>query len=85
MKEVQKIKVYITKYCLTEGIFEIEGELVADINMIRHQAPGIITTYYSKEDWHTTYESAVKKANEMRLKKISSLQKQIDKLQKPFL
>lgn len=40
--------------------------------------------YYHGEgnDWHRTKESAIAKAEEMRKKKIASLKKQIEKLEK---
>lgn len=40
-------------------------------------------TYYHEEgkEWHRTKESAIAKAEEMRKKKIASLQKQIKKLE----
>ena len=78
------MKVWITKYALTQGIFEIEAE---ECGM---GFPGMIQTkeeypsYYHKEgkDWHRSKESAIKRAEEMRQKKISSLKKKLEKLEK---
>lgn len=78
------MKVWITKYALTQGIFEIEAE---ECGM---GFPGMIQTkeehpsYYHEEgkDWHRNKESAVKRAEEMRQKKISSLRKKLEKLEK---
>lgn len=74
------MKVYITKYALSSGIFEAEGELSQhDSNYFR--VPGAYMSFDSSE-WHRSFESAVSKAEEMRKKKIASLQNQVVKLQK---
>lgn len=76
------MKVWITKYALTQGIFEAEAEVIEDGTVRVRQE--FIVSYYHKEgrDWHKTKESAVAKAEEMRKKKIASLKKQIEKLEK---
>lgn len=77
------MKVWITKYALTQGIDEVEAE-ICDSNMIKVKArgTGCIDEYYhgKGKEWHLDRESAVKKAEEMKLKKIASLEKQIKKL-----
>ena len=78
------MKVWITKYALTQGIFEIEAE---ECGM---GFPGMIQTkeehpshcHEEGKDWHRSKESAVKRAEEMRQKKISSLKKKLEKLEK---
>lgn len=84
-REKVAMKVWITKYALTQGIYECEAEVCENINpdMIevrsnRHSA------YYHNEgvEWHKTKEAALEKAEEMRKKKIESLKKQIVKLEK---
>lgn len=78
------MKVCITKYALTQGIFEIEAERCTDIdNDMIEQTNTRWQTYYHGEgkDWHLTKESAIKKAEEMREKKIKTLKKQLDKLE----
>ena len=74
------MKVYITKYALTSGIEEIEVELCSD-SMVRDMAH---SRYFHGDgkDWHRSLESAKTKAEEMRNKKIASLKKQIDKLER---
>lgn len=74
-------KVYITKYVLTQGILEAEGEL------IENRFHGSLSGYkykqmYFNNDFHLTKEDALKDAESRRLKKIESLKKQIDKLEK---
>lgn len=51
--------------------------------MIETKAKGTIQYYHGKGDeWHETKESAIAKAEEIRKKKINSLKKQIEKLEK---
>lgn len=78
------MKVYITKHALTQGIEEKEAKTCEDINH-----PDMISIlnvryneFYHKEgkEWHKTKEAAIQKAEEMRIKKIKSLEKQIEKL-----
>ena len=72
------MKVWITKYALTQGIFEKECQYRGD-GMIMDE---LNTCYHGEgKDWHRTKESAVKRAEEMRQKKIQSLQKKIKKLE----
>lgn len=76
------MKAYITKYCLTSGIEEIDAVECGE-GMISYKS-GAYTTYCHGEgkDWHRTYGSAFDRAEDMRQKKIISLQKQIVKLSK---
>jgi len=67
---------YITKYALTEGIIEVKAEIIG--NMIK--AYGAYTSHYHKPYWFLTKEEAIKMAEEMRNKKIESLEKSIKKL-----
>ena len=77
------MKVWISKYALTQGIFETEAEICETFaDMIK--CVGEWGAFYHGEgkEWHKTKEEAIVKAEEMRLKKIESLKKQIDKLTK---
>lgn len=76
------MKVWITKYALTSGIKEMEVEQSEDFpDMVTGKAWN--DSYHGEgREWHRTYESAVAKAEEMRLKKIDSLKKQIAKWEK---
>lgn len=77
------MKVWITKYALTLGIIEADAESTQSVGMIK-LVGGRIHDYYHGDgkEWHPTREGAVRKAEEMRLKKIQSLQKQISRLTK---
>ncbi len=66
------MKVYITKYCLTQGIFEDEVEIWSDIYNKY--------AYFHKPYWHETKEEVIKYAEQMKNRKIKSLEKQIRKL-----
>jgi hypothetical protein len=84
------VKVWITKYALTKGIVEAEATG-------RDEYPNMVTVsnkpydsiykpygriYYHKPDWHLSLEDAKKRAEEMRVKRIASLRKSIQKLEK---
>lgn len=81
------MKVWITKYALTRGILENETEdfcLSVDPtgNMINVRENGYSQCYHGKgNEWHDNKQSAIKKAEEIRKKKIDSLYKQIAKLE----
>lgn len=51
-------------------------------NMISVKDTGYGTVYFHGNEWHKSRESAIAKAEEMRKKKIASLKKQIEKLEK---
>lgn len=77
------MKVWITKYALSSGIFQIEGEISAtNQDAIKVQRAGRYPELFWKEgkDWHKTEESAKEHCRLMREAKISSLNKQIQKL-----
>lgn len=73
------MKVYITKYALTQGIFEKEAEDRGD-EVIKTVDEWPALFHGEGKEWHRTKESAVKRAEEMKIKKIQSLGKQIEKL-----
>lgn len=72
------MKVWISKYALTKGIYEAEVEGCFDISprMIK-----IGHWYFHGDDWHHSRELAMAKAEEMRVAKIKSLQKSLKKFE----
>ena len=84
------MKVWITKYALTQGVEEIDSNQVKEFEMTdtgylcfrRNEKYSFVTEIYSQKEWYRTKESAIKKAEEMRQKKIESLKKQIEKLER---
>lgn len=71
------MKVFITKYALSEGILVGEGNRWEDYVNCNFDGRKLLI---GKRDWHPTMVGAVDKAESMRLKKIASLEKQINKL-----
>lgn len=76
-------KIFITKYALTKGIIEKE----ADIHSFRDGSKfayvrGEFIGYKMTVDAFYNYESAIQRAEEVRKKRIASLKKQIEKLEK---
>ena len=72
------MKVYITKWALTEGVMEREGI----IDGKRVYVEGLLIRFSIGDDLFLTPEEAKQKAEEMRVKKIESLKKKIVKLEK---
>jgi len=85
--EEKKFKVWITKYALTQGIYEAMVELCDDSdpsgNMVKQDGKWGGSYYHGKgKDWHENKYGAMVKADEMRKKKIAALKKQIVNLEK---
>ena len=77
------MKAWITTYALTSGIKEVSGEISkGSVSMFCYgdQSYGGQFAHGKGKDWHLTKEGALKRADAMRLKKITSLLKQIEKL-----
>jgi len=74
------MKVWITKYALTGGISCIEGAPSPHYPELFRPTKGM--SYFLTNEWHTTEATAIAKAEQMRIAKIASLQKQIAKLEK---
>lgn len=83
------MKVWITKYALTDGI--IETEIIEQWN-VRNDPVCVMVKYLCQsknsdkyvldsDDFCFDYECAIQKAEEMRQKKIASLKNQIEKLE----
>lgn len=77
-------KVFITKYALTSGIREIEADIHKSTfnNQNDYVRDGSFSFHYIGKDAFTEKSEALKKAEDMRKKKIASLRKQIEKLEK---
>ena len=80
------MKVWITKHALTLGIYEKEAEACgkgeADLIRVSPEETGYFTEYFHKPDWHPNRDLAVDRAQEMLLKKLQSLKKQVARLEK---
>ena len=75
--DMKEITAWITKYALSSGIQKVVGRTDGD-GYLSYGEYG----HASGNDWHGTEEAAVKRAEEMRLKKIASVKKQLGKLEK---
>lgn len=76
------MRVFIIKYALTDGIYEVEGEDCGN-EMIKVKGKESYNDafYHGKnKDWCDNEPDAIKLAEEMRIKKIKSLERQIVKL-----
>lgn len=83
------MKYYDTKHALTEGIVEFDGApCKSNPNYIVGADRG--HSAFPKflkfgKDAFSNYDLAVMRANEMRIKRIKALEKQLKKLQTPFI
>lgn len=72
------MKVYITRWALAQGIMEREGIIDG-----RHvYVEGLFIRFSIGDDVFLTPEEARQKAEEIRVKKIASIKKKIEKLEK---
>ena len=86
----QWFKAWITKYALTQGIYEIEVRR-CDTNPAEHSygmvedkvGPGQMSNYYHGEgnEWHQTESDAIKKALDIADKKLKALRNQIKNIE----
>lgn len=80
------MKVWITKYAFTQGIFSVEAEqtLASAPDMVSVKQASTYNDCYHGEgrEWHRTEAAAKIKANQMVVDKIKSLKKQLKKLEK---
>lgn len=75
------MKIWITKYALTRGIVEVEMDAFKlDGGYIYSKDDAL--TMFAPGQWYADYAFAVSRAEEMRKKKIASLEKQIERLRK---
>lgn len=80
-------RIWITKYALSDGVLPLDGAHEVDGGYISKTGPftgewGARNHFYGGKDWHLTSEAANTRAEEMRIAKIASLEKQITKLKK---
>lgn len=74
------MKVWITKYALTDGIIEAEGEPYGLEWVSASWDNGCRCNDFEQGEWFDTKERAIKKAEEMRQEKIEDLKNQIKEL-----
>lgn len=78
------MKIYVTKYCLTQGILEVNAERGAehpDVAIVRPQRGSYgIASFYHRNQWFENRDDAIANAESRRIKKIDSLNAQLSKL-----
>ncbi len=75
------MKVYVTKYALTKGIFEMNVESQSEDGKSVFGKAWDQFYHGQGLEWCKDKASAIARAEEMRQKKIASLKKQIKKLE----
>lgn len=70
------MKAFITKYALTQGVLEVEGEY-----LIWKNAGSWMKQYTHKHDFSLSLQDALAVAEQARVKKLGSLKKQLSKLE----
>lgn len=74
------MKAFITRYALTKGIIEVEAREGSD-GWFGPKGQEEWCWRFPLAAWHRTRKAAISRAEEMRVKKIASLKKQITKLE----
>lgn len=78
------MKVWITKFALSSGIFTAEVEDTSTPSMVRMPSDGKWAPQYfhgEGREWHRSHAAAIVRAEEMRRKRIAGLQKSLRKLE----
>lgn len=73
------MKVWITKYALTKGIYSEEAELRAAGNILI-EFPGGYLQFFGDGEWHRTKSAAIAKAKEMITKELAFIKERISRL-----
>lgn len=77
------MKIWNTKYCLTGGITEHEVEECFTAGMVEiPKTDKSFAVYLHGEgrEWHRSFADAVFRANEIKIKKLQSLDRQVKKI-----
>jgi hypothetical protein len=76
------MKVWITKYALTQGIIlrDDAERCVDNKDMVLCKNPGSMSECYLRQEWHETEKAALARAEEMRKAKIAGMRKGIRRL-----
>lgn len=74
------MKAFITKYALTIGIQEVNGQVLESsptMLSVDGPTPGSLKKYFHRGEWYLKREDAVERAKQMKLKRITSLKKSL--------
>lgn len=75
------MKVWVSKYALTTGIFCLEVDHKSEDGTIVYGKAWKDSYHGEGREWHLTEENAKRRAEEMRQKKILSLKEQLKKME----
>lgn len=80
----EQFDAWVTKYALSTGIEAVQAKIInRDRNLIVYMEKGKpLSQYAGENEWFRTPEEALRRADEMRTKRIAALKKQIAKLEK---
>lgn len=81
MDDEKTVTAWISKYALSSGVFSTKVRISEKFPNMASSAENSLQTFHGS-DWHRTKEAALKKAEDMRVKKIDSIKKQLARLQK---
>ena len=74
------MRVFISKYALTQGIFEVEVDECEGVpGMVADRS--LFVSHYRRPDWHLTREEAVDRARVMQATKLGALRRQMRKIE----
>ena len=71
---------YVTKYALTTGVFTVQGEVSEKMFIQWTDGSSSINQIFHGNDWHLNETDALSRAEEMRIAKLKSLDKQMKKI-----
>ena len=71
------MKVFITKYALTQGIYEANVEKTSPPNMFKTGSP-----LFHAGEWYESIDEAMAHAENMRERRIKSLERSFEKMRK---
>lgn len=71
------MRVWVTKYALSTGIFSADARQVSP-TMVAYKHGGFSADSYAHgNDWHLSEEKAIARAEEMRKKRVASMEKSL--------
>lgn len=75
------MKVFISKYALSSGIFSVEADFLESKDSVKYRRDGgSFMEFAHKNEWHSCADKAIDRAEEMRIAKLKSLDKQSKKV-----
>ena len=75
------MRVFISKYALSSGIFSVEAEFLESKDSVKYRRDGgSFMEFAHKNEWHSCADKAIDRAEEMRIAKLKSLDNQAKKV-----